>query len=207
MMNFYIDGQINAIAEKVQLLSKAKLHPIVVAIDGASGSGKSTIAQLLCDKLQAVIIPLDDFFSINIPDDQWDTFSVTEKLEKVFDWNRVRTLALEPLRERLLAKWHSFDFLAGIQQDGTYPLAKDETVRYPADIVLLEGAYSSSPFLADLIDAAVLIDVPAAERHKRLLLRDGPVFSAQWRQRWDTAEAYYFEYIRPKESFDFIING
>jgi pantothenate kinase-related protein Tda10 len=57
-----IDDQTNTIIEEIECLSGKNLCPVVVAIDGASGSGKSTFAQLLCSKLQAVIIPLDDFF-------------------------------------------------------------------------------------------------------------------------------------------------
>jgi len=204
----YLDEKINTIAEEIQRLSSRFLRPVVVAIDGASGSGKTTIAQLLCNKLQAVIIPLDDFFSSDIPDNRWDKFSVTEKLEKVFDWNRVRTLALEPLRERRQAKWRSFDFLAGIQQDGTYLLNKEETIIHSSEIILLEGAYSSCSFLADLIDLTILIYVSIEERHKRLFIREGNSdFLKQWHQRWDIAETYYFENIRPQNSFDFIIEG
>jgi uridine kinase len=204
----YLNEKINAITEEIQRLSGRFLRPVVAAIDGASGSGKTAIAQLLCSKLQAVIVPLDDFFSSDIPDNQWDKFSVTEKLEKVFDWNRVRTLALEPLRERKQAKWRSFDFLAGIQQDGTYLLKKEETIINPSEIIIIEGAYSSCSFLADLIDLTILIYVPAEERHKRLSIREGDSeFLKQWHQRWDIAENYYFECIRPQNSFDFIIEG
>jgi adenylylsulfate kinase-like enzyme len=52
--------QINKIAEDIQNLSGRILRPVVVAIDGASGSGKSTIAQVFAGKLQAVIIPLEE---------------------------------------------------------------------------------------------------------------------------------------------------
>jgi uridine kinase len=202
-----INEQINKITEDIQNLSGKILRPVVAAIDGASGSGKSTIAQVFAGRLQAVIIPLDDFFSANIPDTQWDKYSVIERLEKVFDWNQVRSLAIEPLRKKLPAKWRPFDFLAGIQQDGTYKMKNEETIRDPSEIILLEGAYSSSSFLADLIDLTILIDVQTEERHKRLLLRDDSAFLEQWHKRWDAVEAYYFEHLRPKTSFDWVIEG
>ncbi|MDR2675635.1 MAG: hypothetical protein LBC18_12465 [Opitutaceae bacterium] len=202
-----INEQINKITEDMRNLSGRIPRPVVVAMDGASGSGKSTIAQVFAGKLQAAIIPLDAFFSANIPDAQWDEFSVIERLGKVFDWNRVRSLAIEPLRKKSQAKWRPFDFLAGIQQDGTYKLKNEETIRDPSEIVLLEGAYSSSSFLADLIDLTILIDVPVEERHKRLLPRDDSAFLEQWHKRWDVVEAYYFEHLRPKTSFDWVIEG
>jgi para-aminobenzoate synthetase len=198
---------IKMITEAIQGLSKISSRPIVVAIDGASGSGKSTIAQFLCRQLPAVIVPLDDFFSADIPDDQWNKFSVQERLENVFDWNRVRAVALEPLRNNVPAQWHPFDFLAGIQQDGTYPLKKEETILNPAKIIMIEGSYSSCSFLADLIDLTILIDVPVKERHHRLFIREDPTFLAQWHQRWDAVEIYYFEQIKPKMFFDWIIEN
>ena len=41
----YLHEKINAIAEDIQRLSNKIERPVVVAIDGASGSGKTTIAQ------------------------------------------------------------------------------------------------------------------------------------------------------------------
>ncbi|MDR2606959.1 MAG: hypothetical protein LBC57_01085 [Treponema sp.] len=42
--------QINIITEEIERFSGKNLCTVVVAIDGASGSGKSTFAQLLCSK-------------------------------------------------------------------------------------------------------------------------------------------------------------
>jgi para-aminobenzoate synthetase len=203
----HINEQIKTIAESIRHFSEKFSRPIVVAIDGASGSGKSTIAQLLCDELPAVIAPLDDFFSADIPDDQWDKFSIKEKMEKVFNWNKARSLALEPLRNNLQAKWHPFDFLAGIQEDGAYPLKNKATILNPSKIIILEGVYSSCAFLADLIDITILIDVPVEERHKRLSIREDPAFLRQWHQRWDAVEIYYFEHIRQKNFFDWVVEN
>jgi uridine kinase len=203
----HINEQIKTIIEAVQHLSEKFSRPIVVAIDGASGSGKSTIVQLLCSKLPVAIVSLDDFFSADIPDDQWDKFSIKERMEKVFNWNKIRTLALEPLRNNLPAKWYPFDFLAGIQEDGTYPLKNEETILNPSKIIILEGTYSSCSFLEGLIDLTILIDVPIEERHKRLSTREDSTFLEQWHQRWDAVEIYYFEHIKQKIYFDWIIEN
>jgi len=62
-----------------------------------SGAGKSTLAALIEDEIDAALIPLDDFFSADIPDSQWDQFTVEQKLRNVFDWKRLRAHAIEPL--------------------------------------------------------------------------------------------------------------
>jgi len=46
------------------------------------------IAALIEDEIDAALIPLDDFFSADIPDSQWDQ-SVEQKLRNVFDWKRL----------------------------------------------------------------------------------------------------------------------
>ena len=183
---------LDVVIERISSLSSDPMHPILVAIDGASGAGKSTVSDMLKSKLSAAVIPLDDFFSANIPDAIWDEFSVEEKLEKVFDWKRLRTQALLPLLANQQAKWHSFDFGAKTCD--------------PAGVVIIDGAYSAGPCLADLVNLTVLIDVPVQERHARLHKREDPAFIKQWHRRWDLVEVFYFTQVRPKNTFDVVIN-
>jgi len=39
--------------------------------------------------MKSALIPLDDFFSADIPDSR-DQFTVEQKLRNVFDWKRLR---------------------------------------------------------------------------------------------------------------------
>ena len=182
-----------------------KGRPIVVALDGGSGAGKSTLASMIEREKDAAIIPLDDFFSANIPDNQWDEFSVEEKLKYVFDWDRLRKDAIEPLLAGKPARWYAFDFQSGLRADGTYGMEPEPKERMPAQIIVIEGAYSSSPELADVVDIAVLINVPVEKRHTRLAAREDPGFLKSWHQRWDEVEAYYFEHVRPRSSYDLVV--
>ena len=86
-----------------------------------------------------------------------------------------------------------------------YLMRMDYVERQPADIILLEGAYSARPELADLITLSVLVDVPVSVRHERLSKRENNDFLASWHARWDAAEAYYFTQVRPKSSFDLVV--
>ena len=193
------------ILAKVQRLSARKPGPFVVAVDGGSGAGKSTFASLLKNELDATLIPLDDFFSADIPDSQWDEFSVEERLNRVFDWRRLRENAIEPLLAGKPAKWHPFDFQSGLRPDGTYGMNVNPIEMSPAKVILVEGAYSAHPALADLIDLAILMDVPIEERHARLETREDKDFLAKWHQRWDSVERYYFNEVRPRNSFDLVV--
>jgi len=179
-------------------------HPFLVAIDGGSGAGKSTLASMLATELKAALIPSDDFYAANISDAEWDAYAPAQKAAGVIDWRRLRTDALEPLLAGKVARWHPFDFERQ-RPDGTYPLSPNSVDRQPADVIILDGAYSSRPELSELIDLSVLVNVPIAVRHKRLNAREAADFLAGWHQRWDPSEAYYFEHVRPPSSFDLIV--
>ena len=193
------------IIQQLQNLLSRKQNAIVVALDGGSGAGKSTLASIIKDELDAALIALDDFFSVNIPDSEWDKFAVEEKLKHVFDWVRLRNHAIMPLLKGQPARWHAFDFQSGLRADGTYGMEKEWKKLEPANVILIEGAYSASPELADLLDFAILVDVPIEERHVRLEAREDHDFLVKWHQRWDEVERYYFNQVRPENSFDFVV--
>ena len=146
--------------------------PILVALDGGRGAAKSTLAAMLEQKIESVVIPLDDFYSASIPDWEWDTRSIPERVRDVFDWARLRTDALEPLLAGRPARWFPFDFVSGMRPAGTYALSPLAIDKQPPNVIILEGASSANPEIADLIDLAVLVDVPVAERHQRLDQRE-----------------------------------
>lgn len=179
---------------------------IVVALDGGSGAGKSTIAQRLMRLTDVALVRLDDFYQTVIPDSELPHKTVEQRLNGVFDWSRVRSEALEPLRAGRPGRWYAFDFIRGLGEGGTYSLKEQVTEVAPAPTILVEGAYSASPPLRDLIDLAVLVYTQHEARHLRTVARgDDAGFLARWHQIWDEVEAYYFEHVCPPESFDLVI--
>jgi uridine kinase len=181
--------------------------PFLVGLDGASGAGKSTVAALVARDLDAVVVESDDFFAAEITDAGWATLDGRGRAEAAIDWRRLRREALEPLLAGRVASWHPFDF-AGIRTDGTYPMAVDPVVRAPRGIIVLEGAYSCRPELADLIDLTVLVDAPVDERRRRIADREtNQRWTDAWHARWDPAEEYYFTEVRPASSFDLVVRS
>jgi uridine kinase len=189
----------------IKRLLLSQQGPLVVALDGGSGAGKSILAAVIAEEIEVALIPLDDFFAADIPDAQWDRFTTEEKLKHVFDWDRLRGDVIEPLMAGQMARWHAFDFEAGMRADGTYRMQGGFVERAPADVILLEGAYAAGPYLADLVDLSILVDVPVEKRHTRLQARETVDFLEQWHQRWDAVEDYYFNHVRPLASFDFVV--
>ncbi len=189
----------------IERLQHTHEMPIVVALDGKSGAGKSTLASLIAEDVHAAVIQLDDFFAANIPDTEWDSRTVEERATDCFEWQRVRSEALEPLISGRAARWYPFDFDAGLRPDGTYGMKSTYVELEPAPVVLLAGEFSAGPQFADLVNLTVLVEVPDIERHTRLAKREDPSFLKRWHALWDVVEEYYYASIRPRGSFDLVV--
>ncbi|MBC7841632.1 MAG: (d)CMP kinase [Gemmatimonadaceae bacterium] len=194
------------IVDFVRGIAPTRPAPLIVAIDGPSGAGKSSLAPLVAARLSASVIPLDDFFSGEIPGARWDTWSPAERATHVVDWQRVRSEVLVPLIAGRRARWHPFDFSAGPRPDGSYTTAREWRECDATPVVLLEGAYSGRPELSDVVDLAILVDAPLAVRHVRLRGRESVEFLHDWHARWDAVEAHYFANVSPPSRFDLVVS-
>jgi len=177
--------------------------PFVVALDGASGVGKSTLAAVLTVELGASVVHTDDFFASHMTGAEWDACTAAQKANLAIDWQRLRGEALEPLRAGREASWHPFDFASYAYATGS-GLTKDVVTRQPTKVIVLDGVYSSRPELIDLIDLSVLVEASTAVRRQRHDKREA-TDQAQWHRRWDEAEDYYFAHVRPPQSYDLVV--
>lgn len=204
-----IEHAAQRILEKVDGMTASLNRPVVVAIDGGSGAGKTTLAGRIAEQRQVAVVTLDDFYQTSIPETRWPELSVEERLQGVFDWNRVKRDAIDPLRLGKPGRWHAFDFLKGLGPTGTYDLKMEATEVRPAPIIILEGAYSASPPVRDVIDLAILVSVPRPVRHARVEQRERDLedFLDTWHFVWDAVENHYFEQVCPPTSFDLVVSN
>jgi len=179
--------------------------PMLVALDGASGSGKSTFARWMAEDLEATIVPSDDFFSTKHSNADWDSRTPAARAADAIDWRRLRREALVPLLAGESASYHPFDFEAGVDARGAYGLAKRLVTLRSAQVIVLEGAYSARPELSDLVELSVLLEVPRVVRYRRLADREEAAFLEAWHLRWDPAEEHYFRHVRPSSEFDVVL--
>lgn len=184
---------------------------LIVALDGRSGAGKSSIAAALVDEFgldqagrPVVSVIEGDQFYAGGSHEQWDRWSAAEKANRVIDWGRQRAV-LEALRAIGEASWHGFDWASDDWDGDPVPLAAEPTTLTATSIIVLEGAYSARPELHDLIDFRVLLDLPTEVRRQQLLEREGEAYRADWEGRWSEAEAHYFERVMPPERFDLVL--
>ena len=170
---------------------------VIVAIDGAGGAGKSTLANGIRDAFgHASIVQFDDFYR-PLSDDQRAALDPRGGYERYFDWRRLRDSALVPLRADTIARYRRYDWT-------TNRLAEWIEVA-PCAIVMVEGVYSTRPELRGLIDVAIFVDTPRAERRRRMTARgQNP---QDWIERWMAAEDWYLENVMPAQHADLVIEG
>jgi uridine kinase len=128
-----------AIIAAVERLLANRTTPILIALDGSSGAGKSALASFLAKQLDATVVPSDDFFLAEITCTGWDARSARDRASEAIDWRWMRRDALEPLLTSKPVRWHAFDFDAGTRPDGTYAMQADFTERQPARVIILDG--------------------------------------------------------------------
>lgn len=177
-------------ARQIRIRAAKADRPYLIALDGRSGVGKSTLAALLADNVGAALIEGDDFFAggIGLRSD-----SPAIRAADCIDWPRQRAV-LDALRQGRAASWRAFDWHAfdGRLQSRVSQLS-------PRSVVILEGVYSARPELADLIDLKVVVTAPDDLREARLLEREGSI--GPWEQQWHEAEAHYFNEVMPSDRF------
>jgi uridine kinase len=192
-------GPASVLCQRITSLQRATRTPVLVALDGRSGAGKSTVAALVAAQLGALVIDGDDFYRGG-SDAYWDALGPAEKMDLVIDWERQRSL-LEQLRRGEAATWQPYDWDADDGRLGAPVTAG------PAGVVLLDGAYSARPELSDLYSQRVLLTVPRDVRRARLLRREGERYRAEWEARWAEAEDLYFDVLMPPAVFDLVLDG
>ena len=172
-----------------------KSGPYIVAIDGKSGTGKSTLAAQLQQRIQASIIEGDDFFAggviiLESP--------ASEMAEICIDWRSQRDV-VRTLLSRGAVSYFPFDWNAF---DGTKSSVSKRVQSEP--FVILEGVYSARPELLDLVNYSLLIEAPEDLRISRLMHREVEIGS--WERQWHRAEDWYFENRSCRRDFDAVLN-
>ncbi len=138
--------------------------PVIIAIDGRSGAGKTTLAIELAARLRehhkVSVFHLEDIYP------GWNGL--------VAGVGRYVATVLAPLRRGEAAEWVSWDWER--HYDG------DTRITQPSEIVIVEGVGAAAEAARPYLDAVVWADAPDAERRRRALTRDGETYAPYWEQ-------------------------
>lgn len=166
----------------------ARQRPVLIAIDGRSGAGKTTLAVELAALLRThrpvSLFHLEDLYP------GWD--GLAGGVERYLD------TVLAPLSQGLPATWTAWDW-AG-QHDG---VSRTTAV---APVVLLEGVGSSHGRAADFLDAVIWVEAPSRARRERALERDGDSYAPFW-ELWAGQEEQLLAGSTMRNSADVVVDA
>lgn len=165
------------LAQLDRRLSQGK---VTLAIEGGSAAGKTTLGGWLCDLYGGTLFHADDFF-LQLHQ------RTPERLAEVggnLDRERLLAEVLQPLSRGEAIRFRRFDC-------ATMSLSAAETV-IPADLVVVEGAYSLHPDLAPYYDLSLFLDVTPDCQRERILRRNSPPMAQRFFTEWIPLERRYF---------------
>jgi uridine kinase len=156
----------------------------VVAVDGRSGAGKTSLAAILRDELAAPVVSLEDLYG------GWDG------LERGIDL--LVSEVLEPLAAGRMALVPRYDWVAG---EWAEPVTLD-----PPEVLIVEGVGAGARRAAAYASVLVWLEATSAVRKKRALDRDGETFAPHW-DRWAAQEDAMLAREHTPERADVLIDA
>ena len=169
-------------------------RPLRVAIDGGSASGKTTLARQLGQALDCPVVHMDDFF---LP----PALRTPERLAEPGGNVHYERFAREVLPGLQAGKAFSY----GVFDCGAMEVTGTREIP-AADIVIVEGAYSLHPRLADAYDLKIFLRVDPALQAARILGRNGPEKQAVFLSRWIPLEQRYFAQCSVAAGADLVLD-
>ncbi|MHA7276648.1 aminodeoxychorismate synthase component I [Arthrobacter sp. Hz1] len=162
--------------------------PLIIAVDGRSGAGKTRLAvelaALLREHHTVSLFHLEDIYP------GWDG------LESGMD--RYVASVLRPLAAGRTATWRAWDWAAGDDSPGR----RTE----PADVVIVEGVGAACRTAREFLDVSIWVDAPEEVRRSSALTRDGDTYAPFW-ERWARQEQTWLDHDQPQVTADLVVDG
>lgn len=187
-----LNRQFQQIFEKIEELQQQKEH-LIIAIEGGSASGKTTLGEILKQRYECNVFHMDDFF-LRLEQ------RTKERLEEPggnVDRERFLKEVLLPLTKNEMISYKRFDC-------GTCQILPAVDV-YPKKLNVVEGAYSMHPLLEKYYDFSIFLEIESELQKKRIHERNTPEKAKRFFQEWIPMEKNYQEKMKIKERCEMII--
>ena len=190
-----ISTTFSSLAETISsLLSASPSRPVLVALDGRCGSGKTTLAAQLAERFpDSAVFHTDDFY---LPPadrvDGWEHIPCAN-----MDLARLSREVLAPARAGDAVSYRAYSC-----REGAYLPTKNIASK---PLFLVEGSYSHHPLLAENYDLRVFVTCSQEEQARRLQAREGERYP-NFVQRWIPLEEGYFAQYHIETRADLILD-
>ncbi len=169
------------IEDIIELINnKSSISPFIIAIDGRCGSGKTTVAAALRERLGCSVVPMDHFF---LREEQRTAERLATAGENI-DHERFLDEVLIPLRSGKSVRYRPYN--CGLQAFG------DEIAVEVTDVIIVDGSYSCNKSLWEYYDMRIFLTTDKDEQMRRIIARDGTEKAEIYRSKWIPMEERYF---------------
>ncbi|MEV2277285.1 phosphoribulokinase [Nocardiopsis sp. NPDC049922] len=179
------------------VLSRApERRPRVVAVEGRSGSGKSTVAARLAAALDRVgepsaVLTMEDLYP------GWEGLSLAHRF--------LREWVLEPIARGGRVAWRRYDWELGRFGEGWTPLPPP--LADGVGTLVVEGCGCGAAPARPHLDVLVWVAATDAERAGRLDRRGDAALYAPYRALWARQEEEFHAEHRPREHADLVVDN
>ena len=165
----------------------------IVAVEGGSASGKTTLAAVLQELYDCSVFHMDDFF---LRPEQRTAERLAQPGGNV-DRERFLEEVLLPVTRGETVRLQRYD-------------CRTQTVQPPVEqapkaLTIVEGAYSMHPELAEYYDCSAFLSVEPQLQRDRIAVRNTPELQEKFFSTWIPLEQRYFEATDTKKRCDLIL--
>ena len=167
---------------------------VLVAIDGSSGAGKSTFANMFHKYYDCNIFHMDDFFLR-------PNLKTPKRLKEVggnVDYVRFKEEILDNLTKDVEFKYQVYN--CKIQALDSFTIVR------PKKLNIIEGSYSMHPTLIDYYDYKIFLSIDTDIQINRILERNGEFMLKRFIDEWIPKENEYFRKFNIRKLADIIID-
>ena len=154
---------------------------LIVAVEGGSASGKTTLSNIICEVYDCNVFHMDDFF---LRPEQRTPQRFAEAGGNI-DRERFFGEVLTPLLKSEPVVYRAFDCR-------TQTLTDPITVA-PKKLTVIEGVYSLHPAFGEYCGYSVFLDIDSKLQKERILKRNTGEFAKRFFDEWIPLENRYFE--------------
>lgn len=166
-------------------------HPLIIGIDGRSGSGKTVLSKVLAENLSAdyevTVLRLEDLYP------GWQGLQAGME---TFSRDVLPKLAAGETATYPTWDWHADD-----QPDGG---PGPEVTTKPTEVIICEGVGVGARANRELLDVLIWLRVPDQVRHDRAMSRDGDSYRGKW-DSWAAQERRMLDQDQIYDAADLVL--
>lgn len=166
----------------------------IIAIDGRSCSGKSTLASSLRAKFDCHVFHIDDFFLPN----QMRTPSRLTEIGGNIHQKRFQKEVIFPIQKNEPVRYQPYSCLK--------EAFLDVVLMKPKKLNIVEGTYSMLPMFQPAYDFSVFLTVDNDVQLERVVNREGKERAGEFVQKWIPKEERYFNQLAISSKCDVIVD-